>query len=129
MYLVAPGSSSISGPFTFTSICCVKQQRQPALGEEGDFAVHASVYGKVQAEPDVTPNDQERRRKGGRCFLLARARLSSYLSRLCIMCVHLSVPGGGIHPTTVFGLLTGVGMRLYLLNSPPSLLFKSDLSA
>jgi len=25
------------------------QQQQLALGEEGDFAVHASVYGKVQA--------------------------------------------------------------------------------
>jgi hypothetical protein len=24
-----------------------KQQQQPALGEEQDFAVHASVYGKV----------------------------------------------------------------------------------
>jgi hypothetical protein len=40
-----------------------QQPRQRALGEEGDFAVHASVYGKVQAEQDVTPNDQERRRE------------------------------------------------------------------
>jgi len=27
--------------------------QQQALGEEGDFAVHASVYGEVQAEPNV----------------------------------------------------------------------------
>jgi hypothetical protein len=26
-------------------------------GRKGDFAVHASVYGKVQAEPYVDPND------------------------------------------------------------------------
>jgi hypothetical protein len=47
-----------------------QQQQRPALGEEGDFAVHASVYGKVQAEPDVTLNDQ-RERKGKRKMLLA----------------------------------------------------------
>jgi hypothetical protein len=35
-----------------------------ALMEEGDFAVHAGVYGKVQAEPDVTSNGQKRRRGG-----------------------------------------------------------------
>jgi hypothetical protein len=29
------------------------QQQQPALGEEEDFTVHASVYGKVQAEPNA----------------------------------------------------------------------------
>jgi hypothetical protein len=28
-----------------------QQQQQRVLGEEGDFAVHASVYGKVQVEP------------------------------------------------------------------------------
>jgi hypothetical protein len=41
------------------------QQQQPlALGEEGDFAVHASVYGKVQAEPNVNPNEpREKKRK------------------------------------------------------------------
>jgi hypothetical protein len=38
---------------------CGGQQQQPqqALGEEGGFAVHASVYGKVQAGPNVNPND------------------------------------------------------------------------
>jgi hypothetical protein len=66
-------------------------QQQPALGEEGDFSVHASVYGKVQAEPDVTPNDQERRRGRKRCLSLTRAGLFCYLCRLCTVCVHLSV--------------------------------------
>jgi hypothetical protein len=37
-----------------------QHQQRPALGEEGDFAVHASVYGKVQAEPNVNPNAQEK---------------------------------------------------------------------
>jgi hypothetical protein len=40
-----------------------RQQRQPTVGEEGDPAVRASVYGKVQAKPDVTPNDQEIRKE------------------------------------------------------------------
>jgi hypothetical protein len=29
------------------------------------------------------------------------AELSSYLYRLCTLCVHLSVLGGGIHPITM----------------------------
>jgi hypothetical protein len=29
------------------------------------------------------------------------AELSSYLCRLCTLCVHLSILGGGINPTTV----------------------------
>jgi hypothetical protein len=33
------------------------------LGEEGDFAVRAGVYGKVQAEDSVKPNNQERKGK------------------------------------------------------------------
>jgi hypothetical protein len=78
-----------------------QQQRRPALGEKGDFAVHPSVYGKVWVEPNVSRNDQERRKGGERCLLVARAGLSSYLCRLCTLCVHLSVLGGGIHPTTV----------------------------
>jgi hypothetical protein len=70
-----------------------QQQQQPPLGEEGDFAVHTSVYGKVQAEPDVTSNDQEKRRGMKRALSLAQAGLSSYLCRLCTPCVHLSVLG------------------------------------
>ncbi len=38
-------------------------QQQPDLGEEGGFAVHASVYSEVQAEPNVKPSDHERKRK------------------------------------------------------------------
>jgi hypothetical protein len=53
--------------------------------EEGDFAVHASVYGKVQAEDRVTPNNQERKGKR-KMLVLARAGLSSYLCRLCVVC-------------------------------------------
>src|SRR5271168_3258985 len=70
-----------------------QQQQQPDLGEEGDFAVHASVYGKVQAEPNVNPNDQERGKGRERCLLLALAGLSSYLCRLRTLCVHQSVLG------------------------------------
>jgi hypothetical protein len=69
---------------------------------EGDFAIHAGVHGKVQVEPDVTPNDQERRRGRERCVPLARAGLSSYLCRLCTMCVSLPRLGGGIHPATLY---------------------------
>jgi hypothetical protein len=36
-----------------------QQQQRPAQEDRGDFAVHASVYGKVQAEPNVNPSDQE----------------------------------------------------------------------
>jgi hypothetical protein len=61
------------------------QQQPPALGEEGDFAVHASVYGKIQAEDNVNPNNQERKGKK-KILVLARAGLSSYLCRLCAIC-------------------------------------------
>jgi hypothetical protein len=70
------------------------------LGEEGDFAVHASVYGKVQTEDNVYPNNQETRGKR-RMLLLARAGLSSYLCRLCTICVSQSRLGVGIYFTTV----------------------------
>jgi len=39
--------------------------------------------------------------------LLPPAGLASYLCRLSTLCVHLSVPGGGFHPTTVL-LLRGI---------------------
>jgi hypothetical protein len=69
------------------------QQQQPALGEEGDFAVHASVYGKVQAKPNVKPNDQERGKGRERCLFVFPAGLASYLCRLCTMRIHLSMLG------------------------------------
>jgi hypothetical protein len=71
------------------------QQQLPALGEEGDFAVHASVYGKVQAEDNVNPNNQERKGKKKK-LVLALAGLSSYLCSLCAICQ--SVQARGWHP-------------------------------
>jgi hypothetical protein len=67
-----------------------QQQRRGALGEEGDFAVHGNVYGKVQVGPSADPNDQEGGKGRQRCLLLAQAGLSSYLCMLCTMCVSLS---------------------------------------
>jgi hypothetical protein len=75
------------------------QQQPPALGEEGDFAVHASVYGKVQAEDNVNPHNQERKGKKKK-LVLALAGLSSYLCSLCAICQSVQARGG-IHPTTL----------------------------
>ena len=61
-------------------------------GEEGDFAVHAGVYDKVQAKTNVKPNDQEGRKGRERCLLAAQAELASYLCRLCTICALLSAP-------------------------------------
>jgi hypothetical protein len=69
-----------------------KQQQPPALGEEGDFAVHASVYGKVQAEDNVNPNNRERKGKKKK-LVLALAGLSSYLCSLCAMCQSVQARG------------------------------------
>ena len=79
------------------------QQQRPALGEEGDFAVHASVYGKVQAEPTINPNDQGRRKEEERCFFLP---LPSYLATYigCVLCASLSRLGGGTHSTAIVDL-------------------------
>jgi len=80
-----------------------QHQQRPALGEEGDFAVHASVYGKVQGESNVNPNDQ-RRKDGERCLFLPRLGcLATYVDY--VPYVSLSKLGGGIHPTTVYGLI------------------------
>src|SRR5271170_4108628 len=76
-----------------------QHQQQPALGEEGDFAVYVSVYGKVQAEPNVNPNDQ-RRKEGERCiFLPGLGCLATYVDY--VPYVSLSRLGGGIYPTTI----------------------------
>ena len=76
-----------------------QQQQRPALGEEGDFAVHASVYGKVKAEANANPNNQ-RRKEGERClFLPELGCLATYVDYA--PCVSLSRLGGGIHHTTV----------------------------
>jgi hypothetical protein len=52
--------------------------RQP-LGEEWDFAVHASVYGKVQTKDNVHPNNQETRGKEGCFFLPELGCLATYV--------------------------------------------------
>ena len=78
----------------------IDNNNQPWGVEEGDFAVHASVYGKVQAEPTVNPNDQDRRKGEERCFLLPLLGcLATYVG--CVLCASLSRLGGDIHPTTV----------------------------
>jgi hypothetical protein len=71
------------------------QQQPPALREEGDFAAHASVYGKVQAEDNVNPNNQERKgkKKKKKKLVLARGGLSSYLCRLCAICQSVRARG------------------------------------
>jgi hypothetical protein len=69
-----------------------QQQQQPALGEEGDFALHASVYGKVQAEDNVNPNNREGEGKKKK-LVLALAGLSSYLCSLCAVCQSVQARG------------------------------------
>ena len=76
-----------------------QQQQQPALGEEGDFAVHASVYGKVQAEDNVNPNNQERKGKKKMLVLARLGCLATYV--VYVPYVSLSRLGGGIHLTTM----------------------------
>ena len=79
-----------------------QHQQQPALGEEGDFAVHASVYGKVQAKTDVnlTTKREEKGEKDA-CWLPKLGWLATYAGYVPL-CALLSVPGGDIHPTTVY---------------------------
>jgi hypothetical protein len=102
------------------------QQQEPALGEEGDFAVDAGVYGKVQAEPNVKPNDQGRRKGRERCLLLALAGLSGYLCRVCPMCVGSSRLGGGVHATTI-GWGCGLSLIRLLVCHPCVILAPSPL--
>ena len=75
------------------------EQQRPALGEEGDFAVHASVYGKVQAKTNsnLTTKREEKGEKDA-CLLPKLGWLATYVR--CVLCVSvLSRLGGGIHPT------------------------------
>ena len=76
------------------------QQQRLVRGWKGDFTVHASVYGKVQAGPMATLYAQERRKKKKRASCLARAGLSSYLYRQYVTCVPPAYARGRIHPTT-----------------------------
>jgi hypothetical protein len=78
-----------------------QQQQQRALGEEENFAVLASVYGKLQVGPSVDPNDQEQEKGRERCLCLPELGCLC-LCRLCTcVSVCLARGGGGIHPTTV----------------------------
>jgi hypothetical protein len=78
------------------------QQQQRLVREwKGDFAVPASVYGKLQAGPTATLYAQERRKKEKRASCLARAGLSSYLYRQYVTCVPPTYARGRIHPITL----------------------------
>jgi hypothetical protein len=70
-----------------------RQQQQLGLGVERDFAVRASVYGKVQTGPTATLYGQERRRRRrrGLLVLLELDCLANY--RLCVTYVHLPILG------------------------------------
>jgi hypothetical protein len=64
------------------------------VGVEGrDFAVHASVYSKAQAEPTVKSNNQDRRKGEKKMLVLALAGLSSHLCRLCPRCQSVQARG------------------------------------
>jgi hypothetical protein len=57
-------------------------------GGELYFAVPASVYGKVQDEPNVNPDNQERRKERERCLLLAwLSCLATYVGYVLVPCV------------------------------------------
>ena len=71
-----------------------QQQQQPDLGEEGDFAVHASVYGKVQAEDNVNPDNQERKgKKKKKKLVVALTGLASCQCSLCAICQSVQARG------------------------------------
>jgi hypothetical protein len=61
-----------------------RAQQQEALGREGDFAGHASLYGRVQAGLALIPDVQERR-KG--------SLLSCPSWAVCVTCGHLFMLG------------------------------------
>jgi hypothetical protein len=58
---------------------------------DGKGTLPCTLARTAKSRPGLGPTLIERRRKEA-CFL-ARARLSSYLYRLCVMCVHLSMLG------------------------------------
>ena len=70
------------------------------LWGEGNFAVHARVYGKFQVEPTVNPNDQGRRNGEERyLFSPLLACLATYVG--CVLCASLSRLGGDTHSTAL----------------------------
>jgi hypothetical protein len=49
------------------------------LSEEGDFTIHASVYGKVQTEGNVKPNDKRGKERERCLFLPGLGCLATYV--------------------------------------------------
>jgi hypothetical protein len=92
--------------------------------------------GKVQVGPSADPNDQEGGKGRERCLLLAQAGLSSYLCRLCTMCVSLSRLGVVSTPLQYDGRLTprydvpvsGSSLVACSINTLPSLLLFASLT-
>jgi hypothetical protein len=79
-------------------------------GEEGDFAVHASVYGKVQAEDNVNLHNREKKGKKKK-LVLALAGLSSYLCSLCAVCHSVQARGWyPPHHTSIVCMLLRVSL-------------------
>jgi hypothetical protein len=65
-------------------------------GRKGNFTVHASVYGKVQAEDNVNPNNQERK---GKKKVLVLARLGC-LATYVVYVPYVSLSRLGLVSTT-----------------------------
>jgi hypothetical protein len=66
-------------------------------GRELDFAVHASVYGKVQAEPNVNPDNQERRNERKEASRLPELGcLATYIGY--VACVSVCLGWGWYQP-------------------------------
>ena len=61
----------------------INNNHQP-WGRKGTLT-YTLAYGKIQAEDDANPDNQERKGKKKK-LVLARGGLSSYLCRLCAIC-------------------------------------------
>jgi hypothetical protein len=67
-----------------------QQQRQASLGEEGDFAVHASVYGKVQGEaPRKLMTKREEKEEEKSMLLPELGCLATYVGYVPCVSVYL----------------------------------------
>ena len=63
------------------------------VAKKVDFAISRLWYSKVEAELTPIPRKEGKEEGKEGCLLLARAGLSSYLCRLCAMCVNPSMLG------------------------------------
>jgi hypothetical protein len=84
-------------------------------GGEGGLCRTTSVVQQSlgRAHTDTRKQGKEEGKK--RCLFLARAGLSSYLSRLCTMCVNLSILGVVSTPPQYITLNTGTGITCHEL--------------